>query len=248
MNKQRSFQTISVEAPQRQTLAQGRYPDMVQALAMRSSTHEMSLFPFHPTTIRRHEWTLATAERHRLPVVFIGCAPANEGTKVFKGVETDWGLINIAEDPHYLDQDRRAVMPLRVQHELRTIARTGMDFEAIYIAHEVEKHSLVPGQSLTLEMIAPPAPEDFTKRSSMLNVAADGIWSGIGKIITGTLRLGANALSAGASVSAGVASGFSSSAYSYDPIIFGLHIDRSVQIEGCPLALWYYLASWTWEA
>lgn len=238
--------TAIVESVQLRTLQEGRYPEMVRALSLRSTLHELASLPVQATTLQKHERTLAVAQKHDLPIVFVGAAPAINGTKVFRGVSTDWGLVNIAEDPHFIAEGNRAVIPQQVLHELKTIQRVGLDFEAVYVAHEIEKNRLAPGQMLTLDMIAPPPPMGTVLRSAQMGQAAESFWTGVGRLLLGSLKLGIGVLSTAAAVGVASAS-FGSTAYAYDPILFGLHIDPTVLIEGRPLALWYYLASWTWN-
>lgn len=246
MHKTNSRRPVFVEVSERQTLSQGRYPEMVQALSLRSTPHEMVSLPVQAITLQKHERTLAVAQKRDLPIVFIGSAPVITGTKVFPGVSTDWGLVNIAEDPHFIAEGQRAVIPQQVLHELKTIQRAGLDFEAVYVAHEIEKNRLAPGQMLTLDMIAPPPPMGTVSRSAQMGQAAESFWTGVGRLLLGSLKLGIGVLSTAAAVGVASAS-FGTTAYAYDPILFGLHIDRTVVIEGRPLALWYYLASWTWN-
>jgi hypothetical protein len=60
---------------------------------------------------------------------------------------------------------------------------------------------------------------------------------GTGKVLAG---------SAAAGIGVAAAAAFVSTATTYDPVLFGLHVDRGVVVNGRPLALWYYLTHWDW--
>jgi hypothetical protein len=245
-----------------ETLQQGRYPALVEALSLRTQNADLASMLFQKPTIVRHEQTMAIVAQHDFPVTFIGAAPALDGTHLFRGQNTDWALINMAQDPLYTQE--RMPMPERVKRELKGYIRAGMNFEAVFVAHEFEAGRLAPGQPLTIDVIAPPASPGFARRADALSNGAQGMWRALGNAAKGAAGL----LAGGVTVAAGVAASAAASAAAYtatsaatsaaasaafvsttagyDPILFGLHVDRSVIVNGRPLALWYYLTHWDW--
>ncbi len=239
-----------------ETLQQGRYPALVEALSLRTQNADLASMLFQKPTIVRHEQTMAIVAQHDFPVTFIGAAPALDGTHLFRGQGTDWALINMAQDPLYTQE--RMPMPERVKRELKGYIRAGMNFEAVFVAHEFEAGRLTPGQPLTIDVIAPPASPGFARRADALSNGAQGMWRALGNAAKGAAAGAGKIAAVGAALAveaaraeaarAAAAQAFtsSSSSYSYDPILFGLHVDRSVIVNGRPLALWYYLTHWDW--
>lgn len=237
---------IVVHPATTQALQQGRYPAFVEALSMRTQNTDLASMLFQKPTIVRHEQTMAITVRHDFPITLVGAAPALHGTHLFRGTETDWALVNMAQDPLYTHGQMS--LPEIVKRDLSRYLRAGLNFEAVYVAHEIEAGKLNPGQPLTLDVIAPPPSRGFARRADALSNGVQGMWRGLGKAAVGAAKGFGDVLAAGASIgAAGAAStAFVSTAVSYDPILFGLHVDRGVVVNGRPLALWYYLTHWNW--
>jgi hypothetical protein len=229
-------QSIVLHSEVEATLQQGRYPMLVRALGMKTRNIDLASIPFQRETIVLHEQTMAVTVREGFPVELIGAAPALSGMHVYRVQETDWVLMNLSSDPLYTQM--RMPLPNSVKKELKAYVRAGLDFEAIYVAHEIEAGRLTAGQPLTPEMLMPP-PRGFAKRAEMLSSASQGLWRMAA--IVSIAAIGA----AAATASAGSAP-LAAAALTYDPILFGLHLDRSVSVNGRPLALWYYLTHWNW--
>jgi len=229
-------QSIVLHSEVEATLQQGRYPMLVKALEMKTRNIDLASMLFQRETIVLHEQTMAITVREGFPVTLIGAAPAVSEMRVYRGQETDWVLMNLSSDPLYTQM--RMPLPNHVKKELKAYVRAGLDFEAIYVAHEIEAGRLTAGQPLTPEMLMPP-PRGFAKRAEMLSSASQGLWRMAA--IVSIAAIGA----AAATASAGSAP-LASAALTYDPILFGLHLDRSVSVNGRPLALWYYLTHWNW--
>ncbi len=236
-------QSIVLHPTVETVLQQGRYPSLVGALQMKARRDDLASLLFQRETIVLHEQTMAITVRESFPVTLIGAAPALSGMRVYRGQETDWVLMNLSSDPLYTQM--RMPLPNRVKKELKAYVRAGLDFEAIYVAHEIEVGRLTLGQPLTPEMLMPP-PRGFAKRAEMLSSASQGLWriaATVGLAAVGTAA--AMGTVAAATAGAGLAP-LAAAALTYDPILFGLHLDRSVSVNGRPLALWYYLTHWNW--
>lgn len=70
------------------------------------------------------------------------------------GARFDWAFMPITADPLYRDR-RGYPMPREVIARLRRLRAAGVDFDALWVAHEVERGRLVPGKPLTVDDLLP---------------------------------------------------------------------------------------------
>jgi hypothetical protein len=196
--------------------------------------------------VAKHERTLALAQRHQLSVAFIGHAPAHQGTKTIIRPESDWAIQNLSDDPIWQQGD--FPLPQRVYSDLTRIQRTGLEFEGIYIAHELPPGTVAQYPMIPRDLIMPPPPPGSSERLQRAGQAVSVGWKALGALLIGlgigTLAVSAAALAAPLAMPVGMAA----TTATLDPILFGLHLVRNQTTRyGEPLALWYYLSHWTWE-
>lgn len=179
---------------------------------------------------KKHDYTLSHAATAKLPIQFLGYAPAFDGTKVYQGIGTDWALMNISTDP-ILQQHNKYPMPRVVLRSIRQAIKTGMDFDAIFVAHEIPAGYAHAGISIPYELIMPPPPHRTLQRLRYLDQVIS-IFHALTTFVVATPIMAVS---------------FATAILQYDPILFGLHIDRQNYIQNQPFAMWYYLTHWTWD-
>lgn len=180
--------------------------------------------------LERHTKTMRIGQKENLPIQFIGYAPTFKGTRIYEGPTYDWIMMNLDEDPQYLKFGRKLVAPRVVVEQLTKMHRCGISVDHIYIAHEVPKGSVKPGQEVPLEAILPPLPAEKVKRVSGYADNADRVW----RILTAGLVGIADAALSLAALPLGL-----------DPVLFGVLTDPSTKSE---FGMWYYLTHWLWKA
>lgn len=194
-----------------------------------------------PSLLRSHALTINQSTAEQLNITFLGYAPVQSRSRVFHGDGCDWVMMSLREDPLYYASGRKLVTPKPVHDELRRIVRAGINFDAMFIAHEVPAGSVKDGQAIPLELIAPPPPPEVMERMDRLGRQASGFWSGIAQ----TLRRVGDAASQTA-VAVGSSLAAIGSVTFRDPILFGVRFERDWRVDGRPLGMWYYLTHWYW--
>lgn len=225
------------EAPVADVPQVGRWPVLLETLAIQPATQNLPV-PISTGMVPLHNHTLERAQRRRLPLRFLGYAPAFSGTRVYPGANSDWALMNVTEDTLFKAFNNRLPMPKAVKRDLMRVTQAGIDFDAIYVAHEIAPGIVRSGENVPLDLVMPPPPPGFTRRANALGDLTESLWWGVGQFITASL------LAVGL-MPLGAATGTFAAA-SYDPVLFGLHIDKARYAQGRPLALWYYLTHWYW--
>jgi len=231
---------LILEAPVAEVPSQGHWPTMLQALAIQPNTRNLPV-TISPTLLEQHQITMQRAIAHSLPTKFIGYRPAFTGTDIFPGLDCDWAMMNLTHDPMYYYSGQKLIMPEVTIRDLLNVLNAGINFEAVFVAHAIPQGSIRAGQSVPLELILPPPPAQMTQRLNTLARITDALWFGVGK----TLKTTASAMAAIAALPVAAAVGLASVA-SYDPVLLGLHIDRSRLLNNRPFAMWYYLTHWYW--
>lgn len=197
-----------------------------------------------PDMINKHTDTITLSNRHHLPVEYVGVAPAFSGNKTIQKPDGDWVVMNLADDPIW--QDGQYPMPKRVIQDIDRVIASGLDFEGIYVAHELPAGTLANHPQVPKEWILPPLPQRQFKRLERANQVSHFGWQSVGALISSagfaTILMSALALATPIALTSAMVA-----AASLDPIIFGLHIDHTTMVNGQPLALWYYITHWTWD-
>jgi len=178
----------------------------------------------------------AQAVRSRLPVRYLGSMPVFGGHRVYSGSRTDWVLLNVADDP--LLGDRHGFpIPEHILKELRRTARE-IDFDAVFVAHEVPRGAIAEDRPLPAEAVLPPPPRTVQGLSAGLGAAGVVLWSfaalpPVGSGLLASLLAGATALLGGASL---------------DPVLLGVVTAPNRPADPGEPAAWFYLGHWAYNA
>lgn len=180
-----------------------------------------------------------------LPVPYLGVTPLFLGHRVYRALTCEWVLTPVAEDPLYHDRDGYPI-PRAILRHLKAIQRAGIEFDALYVAHEVERGVVREGGPIPLEAIMPPPPRAVQEVSRKLGNAAGIAWE------IAAAPLAVSAMACGAMVAAGlvalplVAAAASMCAMG-DPILFGAVVAPGKPVRVGEPAAWFLLAAWNYE-
>ena len=172
-----------------------------------------------------------------LPVRYLGTMPLFDGHRVYSGSRSDWVLLNLADDPLLEDRDGFPV-PERVLKDLRRVADK-VDFDALFVAHEVPRGAVVEDRPPSPEVFLPPPPSSVQSLSSGLGVAGQVFWvlAAAPLAISGLV---AELVAGGAALVGG--------AVSLDPVLLGVVVGPDGRLEPGEPAAWFYLGHWIWDA
>lgn len=237
-----------LEAPVSQIDDMSDWGFMQNTLMIERKVHVLQLAGISRDLHQRYEMTQNAVRKHNLSVRLIGYAPVFNHQKIYRGANTDWVIMPLPQDPTYKTGEP-FYLPKHAHQDLRRVHRSGIEFESLFIAHEIPKHRLADGQQVPLELIAPPLPKKHVENAEKAAHLVAHFWDGVVKTIAfsamATATAAATALFAPAAAVSVLAAPVV--AVGLDPIIFGLHIDKSQQVNGMPLAMWYYITHWTWD-
>lgn len=172
------------------------------------------------------------ADAYGLPVHYAFQMPTFPGYRLYRGNTYDWVVTNADEHPLVQHPDKFPV-PQDVLVNLQKINQV-MDFDAIYIADEVEKGVIVPGTPLTADQLKPPPSRHLLEEAQRLGNSSQTWW----QVLTSPWLLMAG-LATMATLAVPVVVGL-------DPIIFGLRTAGGDVRTGTPAA-WFYLGHWAWN-
>jgi hypothetical protein len=169
---------------------------------------------------------------------FLGYAPLFHGhPQIFRGQRSDWAMMNLTDDPTF--RDGRMIVPRVVARDIRKTLKAGINFDAIYVAHEIPSNSVLPGEEVPLDLIMPPPPQRLLRRIAWIERVVAGWWSGIWSTTRGVL--------AGAAVGVAIATFPLTMAFAADPVLFGVNFEPAYRFGEDPIGMWYYLTHWDWS-
>ena len=208
-------------------------PTWNTALETLQIRHKADLFPLisPKELLRRHSEIETITRDNSLSVRFLGYNILPKQVCVYPGEKSDWAIMNLKSDPVFYANGESMIIPDKVALQIRTIVNAGIEFDAIYIAHEIPKSSVKPGQPVPLELIAPPPPPETMYRVRKLGNEVDKFWKKIAAISTTTVAATAAAFAALTPV---------------DPVLFGVNINEAWKLKNTPVGMWYYIARWDW--
>lgn len=217
-------------------VSEGQWPIVLKTLQLQPTIQGfLDICP--QTLVQRHYQAVnLTTEKH-LPVRFLGYSPVFTGTRVYRGQGCDWALMNLTNDPLFYSNGDRLIIPSDAAEDIKTILKAGINFDAMFIAHEIPIGSVKPGESVPLELIAPPPPPQVKQRLEKLDTSAGTFWQGVGSAIGSIFSIGAV-----------TASAFVLPLAIVDPVLFGVYLDKSWLFQGQPIGMWYYVTHWYWPA
>jgi len=193
--------------------------------------------PAEPALYDRQQAIVRRSAQESLPVHYLGTMPIFTGYRVYPGRHYDWVLMNLGEDPLFQDRDGFPV-PERVLDELRRVRRSGVDFDALYVAHEVHLGTIREGARLTAEMLMPPPPRTVQQLSDRLGAAGRIAWA------IATLPIVATGV-VGGLIAAGTAA--TVSIVGLDPILLGVVVGLNRPVVPGEPAAWFYLDHWAFN-
>lgn len=186
--------------------------------------------PMQRGLFERQHAVMERSDEAGLAVRYIGTMNLFENHRVYPGRGRDWVLMNLADDPLFRDSDGFP-MPRRVFNQVGRIAKSGIEFDGLYIAHEVALHAVSEYAPVTVDALTPPPSPQVVKLSERLGLAGKVLWgmAAVPLAISGALTTAAAA---------------AASAVARDPILLGVVVasGRSF-IVGEPSA-WFYLDHW----
>jgi len=191
--------------------------------------------------LRRFQEVDRISKASRLPIQFLGYRPLFRGSLVYEGRTSDWAIMNLTADPFFQEHNRLLYAPRRVIRDIQKFDSLGLSFDAIFIAHELPKGSVRPGEQVPFELLAPPPPAAVERRLAFLEKNSMSVWKWVERFVGAEAKVGA-----AASVGVAVAAIRVAAAVAYDPILFGVHFDRTWHVGCEPIGLWYYLTHWYW--
>ena len=218
---------------------------MMQALGICPTTNPVN--PYTPSAlVQQHTKTQLASQNNQLQVEFLGYAPVFTGTHLFPAEKTDWVMMNLVNDPLYYTNGNRLIVPTVVKEKLDRILATGINFDAIYIAHEIPGGQVMPGEDVPLELIAPPPPPAVVKRSRELGRSSQSLWSFVQESLSKLAVVGKYATTTLALAPIAVASVPIALAATLDPILFGVNFEKTWRVDNQMVGMWYYLTHWYW--
>jgi hypothetical protein len=154
------------------------------------------------------------------------------GTVVVSYRKYDMVTIPLSEDPLYTQRDRFPI-PRKVLNHLRNLQKMSVDFDTLYIVHEIPKDTLRSGDPLPLDLVdPPPSPENMEQAERIGNLSRITWMSTLAPAVP---VVGVPLVAVSVPVVATV-----------DPILFGLKIQENPQPKILPVADWFYLCRWSW--
>lgn len=214
-----------------------------------------------PATLLRAHHTLALATQHALPVQFLGYREPFQEPIIFRTRSRDWVITPLRADPLFRHYGNRLYAPDWVVRRVQAMVRAGLDFDDIYIAHELPDGSDLTRDDL-LDLIKPPPPASKRWRLEMLDMLVIAWWHVVrgaigttislstfaGRVLLSSALLALNASGAlldDASRRALAAEQrrpvLEADIGNLDPILFGVLLDAESST-----AMWFYIAHWHW--
>lgn len=210
----------------------------------------------------RYSLTQKKVSKYDLPIKPLWYAPVFDEQRLYTtGEDNDWVFMPLARDASYTSGNFS--LPIQVAHTLEKIVRSDVQFDSIFVAHEIHKGSVLRGQLVPLELILPPLNNKNIRlahkiedvASLLVNNTTDitlALAKGVIDLVLSTSRSSIQLAKAftdalNTSVTTHQIRVSQSTSNYYDPILFGLQLDIDREIDKNPMALWYYLSSWNWK-
>jgi hypothetical protein len=198
------------------------------------------------------ERVVALAGRAGIELECLGVLPLFDETRLYPGPERSWVLAPANDDP--LVRRRELAIPGRELRALARLLQAGLDFPAVYVAHELptarltrvllpEQVSVQPGGFASLDLLASQRLVDPVPVSAGTARVARRLGTGAGAVLK-VLGLGASVAGAvtGTAVTTGAAA---MRALALDPMVLGAWTLDGHDRPGTPAA-WFVLARWLW--
>jgi hypothetical protein len=213
-----------------------RHSRFVELLAPDEGQFLLQALDAAPEFTARQQDVMTRSRRDKLGVRYACTMPLFRGYRLHRAEQRDWVFVNLRDDPLFADPDGFPV-PRAVLQRLRRLRASGLEFDAIYVAHEVAPGTVPARGSLSREMLLPPPAAAARRQARALGQVSRGLWMAATlPLLASGLVAGLLAVGAAAPVLAGL-----------DPILFGALVDpRRTAAAGEPAAL-FYLDHWAYD-
>ena len=166
-----------------------------------------------------------------IPIPELGINPLFAGVKIVTNTTPNWAIYNISQDP--LWHSGNFPVPRNDLRRLNQLYLGGIEFDAMYVAHELPIGFDHENDSLELSLIEPAPPMQAIGLAQKIGLATDGIVA----MYAAASRKPFQALAM---------VGNKGSTILRDPILMGTIVPpRFNPEEGVP-AVWFLLAAWRW--
>lgn len=190
---------------------------------------------------RRFRDTLSKAQQAQLPVKYLGYGPLFSEPQLISGRQRNWVVMPVEVDPMF-HRYGRFYAPQEVLTCLNTMVEAGIDFDAIYVAHEIPKH--VPRERWEEAILPAPCPK-VRRRLHTLERWMSRWW----RVVTLTpviRRIAAAVASAADLLAADPYTSLLPATRRADPILLGVLTDKPCKPDGHSMGMWFYLSHWHW--
>ena len=161
----------------------------------------------------------------------LGVAPLFDGVRLMTRTHPNWAFYNLSHDPLY--KAGKFPLPGCELRRLQRLYRSGVQFDAMYVAHELPADFRPSQDKLELSLFVPVPPAIAIRLADGLGRSANGI-------VSTCLALTGKPLAIMASAGAGVATVL------LDPVLMGVVVPPGVNPDPDVPAVWFLLAAWRW--
>jgi hypothetical protein len=181
--------------------------------------------------IDRAKLVRAIASAKRVSVPVLGNAPLFNGVKLVTRTTPNWALYNLSHDPVW--QSGKFPIPMKHLWRLNRLYRGGIEFDALYVAHELPLDFRPDHDRLELGLVEPPPPTTALRVAEVLGRTTDGILT----LYAATIRKPIKALAIASATGLAILR---------DPVLMGAVIPPGTNPESGVPAVWFLLAAWKW--
>lgn len=179
----------------------------------------------------RAEIVRSISAKTGISIPILGQAPLFDDYKLVTHTAPNWVIYNLSHDP--LWKNGKFPIPLIHLERLKHLYRRGIEFDALYVAHELPLDFCSDSDPLELSLVKPAPPIIATRLSEGLGLAADSILATYARAIKVPVK--------------GLAiAGATGLAILRDPVLIGAIIPPATNPQVGVPAIWFLLAAWRW--
>ncbi len=216
------------------------WPVVLDALGIQRSLTGLLASHLSRSLLQRHQRTLRLAECNNLPLSFLGYAPVFPAPHVYPGLDCDWVVMSITIDPAFREWGRKFHFPALIKEQVERILQAGIEFDAIFIAHEIPQGLLESGKPVARELVLPSPDPRVLRRLEFLEGIVTSWWNFVKGVAAAIVGMAATTVETIAATNRVHRPTYR------DPVLLGVQFDATCQVGGQPLGMWYYLAHWHW--
>lgn len=184
-----------------------------------------------PRIVKKLSLVKSISAQVGVAVPALGVAPLFEDVKLLTQTRPNWAFYNVSHDP--LWQTGRFPIPRRHLRRLKRLYHGGIEFDALYVAHELPPDFDPETDYLDLSLIEPAPSEGSIRLARTFGVVSDAVV----KTYAATVRKPVQALAAARRTDLALLT---------DPILMGAIVSPGVNPEPGMQAMWFLLAAWRW--